>query len=161
MPDKLDQAWKINSYLSQYIQIADAKASGIIAACTLNATLLPFLPQNLQMWQSIVILVCASPLLASVVFATICLMPRLDSPAPSKTIFWQSIVEHSSWHKYREALIALDDTDEVIAQNYNLAKIATKKYYWLQYGIRCLAIGLILSWISVFYLRVLLTLKLP
>lgn len=82
--------------------------------------------------------------LAGIGFAGLIVYPRTPE-TPQGLMLWDSIVEMNN-QSYHDSVQELDDNEvlkELIDENYQLAKVASKKYRNLRYGL--IAIGIMVA----------------
>lgn len=129
--EKLDQAWKINSYLNSYIQLADTKAGAIVAITALSVSSLSVINEKLSIIERNSIIFSTFMIIIGGIFSLIVVIPRFRSTQRT-SIFWMDMLGHGNLNNYRSDFNNSDLLDEVIITNYNLLQIAKKKYTWLR-----------------------------
>jgi hypothetical protein len=154
LDDKLEHAWNIKTYLCQFIQGADTKASAVIAACTFCVTLLSLVPSDLVFIEALLFSFCTFPLLMSAWFAISCLLPRGLSGSESKTIFFMRVAEYPNATEYCNAFATAEPLAEVLIQNYELSLVAKRKYEVVTEAIRWLGYGLCAFCLSILVLKI-------
>ncbi|MCD0462093.1 Pycsar system effector family protein [Roseiconus lacunae] len=154
--------WNVHSYLTTFIQFADVKA-GVVFVW--SSSVLGWLATggyakfvvNGQYWEShtklatsIVLAVVA--LMAAFMASVLVVYPSLgylkkrteskcSGGAPDQLVFWRSIVDHER-PEYIERVGAQSKLDLATANNvYDLAGVANKKYFFLQWAIGLAAAG--------------------
>jgi len=144
-------AWRVNSYLNEYIQFADTKAGTIIIFFTFTIGLYTSLWPREANFALLLIGVGLS--LIPMLLALVVITPRLPKPAHKGLLFWRNITEFKSSDDYCEALKKAEYLKEITQQNYILAQVAHRKYTWLQWAIcvTCVALLYLVSsfaWIT-------------
>ncbi|MEM8614885.1 MAG: Pycsar system effector family protein [Cyanobacteria bacterium P01_H01_bin.105] len=154
MDEQLEHAWKIKDYVSQYIQLADSKATSLVAVSTLGVGLLVLLPTKLLFFESVLVGVSSLILLISLVFALVSLWPRTPKPSSgSGSIFWGSVSTYLSFADYKTAFGKSQHLDEVLLQIFYISKVAQNKYLWISRAVQWQAFGLVSLWLSFLIIR--------
>jgi len=144
-------------YISDYIKFADTKTG---VALSLNLLLLGFLGAeskgrgitnlsilDVGMYLSLIIL------LTSVFFFILILWPRF-SKNTDLYMSWGGIGSFSNSKDYIERLDSKSKEaflKDLAIQNYELSKVAIKKYFYLKLGFTCLTVGAVMGLISWFF----------
>jgi len=123
-------SWRVNAYLNGYIQFADAKAGAIVTFFTIVLGFYTgFWPEASKSgWFWLGVGVSLLPIVAALRVIT----PRLIKENRKGAIFWEHITGFKAPDQYGEALHSIDLFEEIVYQNYRLAQIAQRKYFWLQ-----------------------------
>ena len=165
--NKSQFAWNVHNYLNKYIKFGDTKAAFI---CGLSGPLVFGLLQS-NVWQSGTRIACVFCTVATLLFgvAFFCgfcaIWPdlftskthrkksvpnQLDGDGKESIgkgfIFWKHIIAHGGENLFVKAMEELDDSaplNHVSHHNYELAKVVDRKYWWIAWGSRFFAIGLI------------------
>ena len=165
--NKSQFAWNVHNYLSEYIKFGDTKAAFI---CGLSGPLVFGLLQS-NVWQSGTRISCVLCAVAALLFgvAFFCgfcaIWPDLFTSKTNRKksvpnqldgdgkesigkgfIFWKHIIAHGGENLFVKAMEELDDSaplKHVSHHNYELAKVVDGKYWWIAWGSRVFAIGLI------------------
>ena len=148
---KAELAGRTHDHLNKYIAGADQKASilltGQFAFLGLAATAVKDIIKTtgpLFYWLSTG---TAAAGIAAVFLAIVVIYPR--SPSPEKGfIYWENITAYDSVQNFREAFDELPDSDigdEVVTQNYMLAKVADQKYKYLRWSLGTTILMVILA----------------
>lgn len=141
-----------NAYLNHYVNVADAKAAGLLTAdLTLSGYLIANVPS--AWWPQIFHWSALGLLIVSGIMALHTLYPRTPKIG-SSLIFWEDIRTRSTVDAY---LLDIGQTDEAEverqygAQNYIVSGVLSTKYGSVRWGMRALmaAIPFILLRISI------------
>lgn len=149
--DKAELAGRTLDHLNKYIAGADQKASilltGQFAFLGLAATAAKDIINTsgpLLFWLSTG---TAAAGIVAAFLAIVVIYPR--TPSPEKGfIYWGNITAHDSAQDFRKAFDGLPDSDiddEVVTQNYMLAKVAKQKYGYLRWSLRATILMVILA----------------
>ncbi|HEX2863855.1 MAG TPA: Pycsar system effector family protein [Deinococcales bacterium] len=152
VPD-LEHAWRINDYISNYVQLADTKAGAIIALAAIQAGLLALVPDHLSVGEKALLGFASLVVLVGIVLAVASIWPRTNTRPTEGSVFWGNIASHPTPSAYLTRFRASDPLREVVEQNHHLSAIACSKYVWLQRAIRVTAIGVVVFWLAVFAVR--------
>lgn len=129
---KKDEFIKLHqSYLSDYIKFADAKALAII---TINGFILKFNFSNINInfnnTQSFFNFIGFISLVISIVLAAYVVYPRTNNKSEKGIIFWDNVNRVKEEEFLNQIKLETEETlqDKIIQQNYFLAKTASMKY---------------------------------
>jgi len=147
--DLASLAKQTNDHLNTYIKLADQKASilltGQFAFLGLAATVVvDILSETTTEFHILAGLgtVCG---LGGMLFAGLVIFPRTPK-AKEGYIFWEHILEHDSREQFQDQFSELNESeilDELVKENYSLAKVAQQKYRHLRIALVATA-GMIL-----------------
>jgi hypothetical protein len=141
-------AWRINGYLTAYIQFCDAKAGAVVALVALVAgAYAAGWPASLA---GAVPLAGIALLALPCVFALLIVLPRLSGSTDRGVIFWEDIAGFGDHEAYAAALRDANEFGAVTRQNYTLAHIARRKYRLLRRSVFLLFLALL--YVTVSYL---------
>jgi len=145
-------------YIGDYIKFADTKAG---VALSLNIVLIGFLGmesrdigfknmsiENVGMYLSLILLI-----VSAILFIWKILWPRYSKDT-SLYMSWGGMGAFSSANDYLNRISSKSITDfinDMANQNYELAKVASKKYHNLKLGFSFLSAGAIIGLISWFF----------
>ncbi|MDT3437954.1 Pycsar system effector family protein [Haloarcula sp. 1CSR25-25] len=141
---------KTHEHLNEYINLADRKASVLLTA--LLAYLALYANVAAPVWSTSSICFKLLTALVGVAglfgigFAGWTVYPRTPE-TPQGLMLWDSITDMSN-DSYRESLQDLDANgvvEELIDENYQLAKVASKKYQYLRFALIATGVMVILS----------------
>ena len=129
----------VNNYLNHYVNVADAKAAGVLTAdLALGSYLMTHVPmEHWTMafhWAAFVFLIISGAL---ALFTILPRTPRIGS----SLIFWEDIRSRSTLDLYLDELKHVDEAEverQYGAQNYIVSGVLSKKYVSVQWGIRTL-----------------------
>ncbi|UXS29339.1 DUF5706 domain-containing protein [Staphylococcus delphini] len=125
---KKDEFIKLHqSYLSDYIKFADAKALAII---TINGFILKFNLFNINNTQYFFNFIGFISLVISIVLAAYVVYPRTNNKSEKGIIFWDNVNRVKEEEFLNQIKLETEETlqDKIIQQNYFLAKTASRKY---------------------------------
>jgi hypothetical protein len=168
---KSEFAWRVHSYISDYIRFADTKAGAIIAWCGgligillaaqahHNFTKTSFTltdPEWLTTGIAAVTLLAFLLLAAGVISAFMCIKPRLWSHEgmkghPKGYVYWEDVKAHVSADIFKRELgsIGVGGFGDMCAEHtFVLAAIASKKYWWVNWSLWIAFAGSIAAAIS-------------
>lgn len=136
--DLASLAKQTNDHLNTYIKLADQKASilltGQFAFLGLAATVIVnILSETTTEFHLLAGLGTACGL-GGMLFAGSVIFPRTPK-AKEGYIFWEHILEYDSSKEFRDQFSELDESetlDELVKENYSLAKVAHRKYSHLR-----------------------------
>ncbi len=151
---KAEFAWKVHSYISDYIRLADTKAGAIIAWCGgLIGILLASQTHHLftetsvsftgLAWQTtfmaFVSLLAFIFLGAGIVAAFMCIKPRLWSQEgmkehPKGYVYWEDVKSHRTADNFKKEFgsVGVGGLGDMCAEHtFVLAVIASKKFWWV------------------------------
>lgn len=146
----LEFSYHENIYLSDYIKTADTKASMVI---TLNGVVIGFVINKLRnvlsvffqnFWFNAMLVVGGIALIFSYWFTLRLIFPNLSNKSGNGIIFWEDISKIELKDYYSKVKYYANILDEMIKQNYYLAKTATRKYNLLKFSFIFSYIGYIL-----------------
>lgn len=123
----------VNSYLNQYVAIADAKAVAFLAA-SLAAAAVSFQSPASYDWIGCVTATGTSLFLIAATLSSVVLFPRLPS-AGTGAIFWEDIRTYKSAEHYWESARELRVTDvekQYASQNYHVSSVLHTKHVLLR-----------------------------
>ncbi|WP_156587956.1 Pycsar system effector family protein [Halorubrum sp. CBA1125] len=137
-----DLAEKTQDHLNKYISAADNKASILLTALFaflgFSATIInDILNGTSTLFNLFASLGAISGLIAAFL-AGLVVYPRTPKPE-NGFIYWENILEHGERNKFVEAVQDLDGDSalsELSKENYDLAKVAHQKYYYLRWSLR-------------------------
>ena len=129
----------VNNYLNHYVNVADAKAAGILTAdFTLSGYLVTHVPSGLlplaSHWVALILLI------ASGVMALRVLYPRTPKIG-SSLIFWEDIRSREMLETYLADLRHTEEAEverQYGAQNYLVSGVLSKKYVSVRGGMKAL-----------------------
>ena len=149
IPNKTDVAFRINSYINEYIRFADAKAGIVVTFMSALLWALFDRYHETPCANAYTIAVSIVLALTAVVVALGVIWPYTPKP-PKGYIFWESIYDHKEADIYAEAFAGLSPTQFLSAlsvQNFFIAKVAVRKYKWFRaafgLGVLAAALGLV------------------
>jgi hypothetical protein len=139
----------VNEYFNHFVNLADAKAGGVLTlAVAVGAVLANLDPDGCRLqtarWAGFVAFAIA---IGAAVFA---LFPRLPSTRRG-LIFWEDVRGYGSPQAYVDALSALNDADVDRAyaeQNFYVSRVLHRKYRSLQVAFVFLVAGLALTGVT-------------
>jgi hypothetical protein len=147
-------AQSIHEYIREYIRLADQKSAFVFGGSTAG---LAFLYQSSKtpVWIAHIgdwslgrcIALLAMAVLASAGGTAIVAVSPRRRGSRSGLIFWDAILERSSWLDYASDLLGSSEEDllrEKIKHTYELAGVCRAKYDWLRRSFRLLLTGLVL-----------------
>ncbi len=126
----------VSNYLNHYVNVADAKAAGILTVdLAIGGYLLTNHPAAWLPW----ILYCIAVLLLTIsgALALFTILPRTPRVG-SSLIFWEDVRSRSSLDIYLDELKHVDEVHverQYGAQNYIVSDILSKKYASVRWGI--------------------------
>jgi hypothetical protein len=173
---KLESAWKVHTYLNEYIRFADQKAGVFLAfqGGLLTALFTAKLHHDVAAapfgsWPTFCATVGFIFLPLGACFALFAVAPRLPtaavliqrywpwakivSPPPPGIIYWEQILGHEEAASYSAALNGRGATEwvDAVAQHaFVLASVASKKFKWVNRSWYCSAIPAVLSAWAIF-----------
>jgi hypothetical protein len=128
----------VNNYLNHYINVADAKAAGVLTAdFTIGGYLLIHSPT--AFWSSLSHWIAVILLITSAANAIRTLYPRAPKFGGG-LIFWED-VRQKTFDEYYSELRLLDDTErerQYAAQNYLVSGVLSAKYSIVRWSMRLL-----------------------
>jgi len=132
----------VNNYLNHYINVADAKAAGVLTAdFTLGSYLMTHVPiERLATafhWAAFVFLIISG------IMALLTLYPRTPKVG-SSLIFWEDVHSRETMNTYVDELRHVDEAEverQYGAQNYLVSGVLSKKYVSVRWGMRALMIA--------------------
>ena len=137
----------INTYLNQYVAIADAKAGAIIAANVVIITLLASLDVPSKVF-GIIIFIAVVLFSVSTVTSTLVIYPRILHNETPGVIFWEDIHTFKNFDEYFSKIQGFDlfqVEKEYAAQNYILSKILRIKHRFIRNSIILSFVGVVLA----------------
>lgn len=147
---KLEFVYNTKDHLNTYIKQADQKASILLTAqlafLGLFANALKALSISNQIWVRNFAYASGVAGLIGVFIAGWTIFPRTPKQETG-FILWDNIREYESEEEFRESTSELDEgdiVDEVIGENYKLAKVAKNKYWYLKWSLISTA-GMVIS----------------
>lgn len=142
----LQTAKDINSYITSYIKVADAKVAGFVSV---SAAISGFVLPNLSKWIAenpinglyylfwILLTIASLALVGTLICALNALTPKA-SPANSLISFPDiAKMTPDSYKKAYHALSEKDLINEYLKHNVILSSIAVSKFKWLKYATNC------------------------
>lgn len=148
-----EHAWKIHSYLTTYIQLADSKAGAIIALCALSVPLLTFVTSKILTWQKLLLGGASVVLVVSLILSLLVILPRTNNKSKEGLIFWENIRSYEHYAEYQKAFSTTEPLEDVLKHNYYLAEVAVRKYRQLDPAMRWQLFGLPVFWIAILITR--------
>lgn len=156
---KKDEFIKLHqSYLSDYIKFADAKALAII---TINGFILKFNFSNINInfnnTQSFFNFIGFISLVISIVLAAYVVYPRTNNKSEKGIIFWDNVNRVKEEEFLNQIKLETEETlqDKIIQQNYFLAKTVSMKYAVLRkifmistFGYFCLLLSSVFRFVN-------------
>lgn len=138
----------VNDLLNYYIQVTDTKASIVIAGSVASATLL-LTTFPTELWARVLYVCSATVLGASLVLASMVVMPRLPAHSGNGSVFWGDISSCESAIEYRDRFAntasagLLDEEYSVL--NYHTSMILRRKITILRSSIMCFLAGVLMA----------------
>ncbi|OYV06984.1 MAG: hypothetical protein CFE26_03420 [Verrucomicrobiales bacterium VVV1] len=138
----------VNDLLNYYIQVADAKASIMIAGTVASATFL--LTSFPSQWSArLLFVMAASGLVVSLALAIWVVIPRLPKNTGQGSVFWGDIANCPSASEYRDRFSAAATNglldDEYCILNYQTAIIVRSKINLLRKSILFFLWGILMA----------------
>lgn len=147
-------AKQTNDHLNTYIKLADQKASilltGQLAFLGLAATVIVDILSETTTEFHLLAGLGAACGLGGMLFAGSVIFPRTPK-ANEGYIFWEHILEHDSREEFQDRFSELSGSetlDELVKENYALAKVAHRKYRHLRISLAATAGMIIFATIS-------------
>lgn len=144
-------AERVHTHLNQYIQSADRKASivltGQLAFLGLGASATSNLLNGTTQLFTILSTISAAFGVLAVLLSIWVIYPSTPSPSEG-FIYWGNILEFRDPEEYREALCGLNSeeaVEEVLKENYELAKVADSKYTQLRWSLRATLLMVVMA----------------
>ena len=134
----------INDYFNHYIDMADAKAGGVLGVSFVIIGFLLNLKPTCKTQEILFYASCAFLIISSIL-AIVTTYPRL-SKAKKGFIFWENVKQFSSKEEYISELKDLDEDMveyEYAQQNYFVSKIVSKKQMYVRTSMIFLCLGII------------------
>lgn len=150
---KADFAWKVHSYISDYIRFADTKAGAIIAWCGgligillasqthhfFTETSFTLSPDWKVTCLALVSFLAFALLGTGIVSAFMCIKPRLWSQEeikehPKGYVYWEDVKAHGSADTFKKELGSVGEgafADMCAEHTFVFSVIASKKYWWV------------------------------
>lgn len=157
MAEKIDQnvdnhrlsfSTHVHQYLTNYVTVADAKASGLLI---INLAIISLLIESQPLinmtlcWISIIGYSISSLISIWVIF------PRLPSER-NGLIFWEDILSRETPEQYTEEFSSIDTKNiisECAKENWYISSVLHKKYKIISYGIAVFVLSSILGLLSI------------
>jgi hypothetical protein len=132
----------INKYLNHFVNVADAKAAGLLtAALAISGYLMPNAPTMLlpqiSHWACLVLLTISG------ILALWALYPRTPKIG-SSLIFWEDIRSRPTVDDYLNDLTQVDEIEverQYAAQNYLVSGVLSAKYLFVRCSMWCLILA--------------------
>lgn len=156
----LESAWAIHSYVNEYIRFGDAKALVVIAWCSsliaglysLNAHRLIVDLWEQFSWPAVLhalgAVLAFGLLVAGFTFSVLAIRPNLTTSRERGVIFWQTVRNFDTGTDYAQHLRGMgviEFHEEVGRHIFDIAGIATRKYWWVNRSIWLAAAGSIVA----------------
>lgn len=138
-PDEL--VTRTHDHLNRYITLADNKASILLTAqfaflgLFANAIRILTIESDLVWWSA---LLSTGFGVIGIFLSGWVVYPKTPKPETG-FIFWENISEYESAEAFQKAINKLGDGDaqeQLVRENYDLAKVASNKYYYLRWSLR-------------------------
>ncbi|WP_152421821.1 Pycsar system effector family protein [Halorubrum saccharovorum] len=138
-PDEL--VTRTHDHLNRYITLADNKASILLTAqfaflgLFANAMRILTIESELVWWCA---LLGAGSGVIGVFLSGWIVYPKTPKPETG-LIFWENIVEYGSVDAFQKSISDLEDGDtreQLVQENYELARVASNKYHYLRWSLR-------------------------
>ena len=143
----------VNSYLNDYVKLADSKAGAIVGLNTLILGLVMAWGDNDRgdvriHLATIAFFVVGAALVAFVIFPR---MPR----GSSGVVFWEDIRTYPSVEAYQNRLRSMDDQeveDSYAYQNYYVSRVLHQKHLYIRWAMLVTILGVLMAVVDYWWL---------